>query len=60
MQFTLMLHIDPSITASATYYVSHGGAGQLDGFDMDNHISRNRYEMVLSKIGSSLRYQHDL
>ena len=56
MQFTLMHHIDPSITASATYYVYHGGAGQLDGVDMDNDISRNRYEMVLSKRVRSAKY----
>ena len=56
MQFTLMHHIDPSVTASATYYVYHGGAGQLDGVDMDNDISRNRYEMVLSKRVRSAKY----
>ena len=56
MQFTLMHHIDPSLTVSATYYVYHGGAGRLDGVGMDNDISRNRYEMVLSKRVRSAKY----
>ena len=56
MQFTLMHHIDPSLTLSGTYYVYQGGAGQLDGVAMDDDISRNRYEMVLSKRVRSAKY----
>ena len=56
MQFTLMHNIDPSLMLSASYYIYRGGAGHLDGVAMDNDVSRNRYEMVLSKRVKSAKY----
>tara|TARA_B100000927_G_scaffold273472_1_gene251927 strand:+ start:161 stop:1033 length:873 start_codon:yes stop_codon:yes gene_type:complete len=56
MQFTTMHHIDPSLTLSGTYYIYHGGAGHLDGVAMDDDISRNRYEVVVSKRVRSAKY----
>ena len=51
-----MHNIDPSLMLSATYYIYRGGAGHLDGVAMDNDVSRNRYEMVLSKRVKSAKY----
>ena len=55
-QVTLMHHLDPSLTLSATYYFYAGGRGRLDGNKLDGDIRRNRYEVVLSKRVGSAKY----
>lgn len=55
-QVTLMRHLDPSLTLSATYYFYAGGRGRLDGNKLDDDIRRNRYEVVLSKRVGSAKY----
>ena len=41
---------------STTYYLYKGGAGALDGVNLNEHTDRNRYEMVLSKRVKSGKY----